>query len=57
MSETTAAPSGELENTIYMDIPRGRVVIQLFPDVAPGHVERFKTLARKGSTTTLRSIA
>ena len=43
-----AARTGELDNTIYMDIPHGRVVIQLFPDVAPGHVARFKELAREG---------
>jgi peptidylprolyl isomerase len=48
MSETTAAQSGDLENTIYLDLTHGRVVIQMFPDVAPGHVERFKTLARQG---------
>jgi peptidylprolyl isomerase len=48
MSETNAAQSGELDNTIYMDIAQGRVVIQLFPDVAPSHVERFKMLAREG---------
>ena len=32
-----------LENTIYMDIKQGRVVIELFPDIAPMHVERIKT--------------
>ena len=40
--------SADLENTIYLDIKQGRVVIDLFPDVAPGHVERIKTLAREG---------
>jgi peptidylprolyl isomerase len=33
---------------IYLDLQMGRVVIQLLPDVAPGHVERIKTLARQG---------
>ena len=36
------------ENTIYLDLKQGRVVIQLFPDLAPNHVERIKTLARQG---------
>jgi len=36
------------ENTIYLDIKAGRVEIQLFPDLAPKHVERVKTLARQG---------
>ncbi len=36
------------ENTLHLDIKQGRVVIELFPDVAPGHVERIKTLTRQG---------
>ena len=36
------------ENTIFMDVPYGRVVIKLMPDVAPKHVERIKTLTREG---------
>lgn len=36
------------ENTIYMDLPAGEVVIELRPDFAPGHVERIKTLTREG---------
>ena len=38
----------DLENTIYMDLARGRVTIQLRPDLAPGHVARIKELARAG---------
>lgn len=38
----------DLENTIYMDLPKGRVVIALRPDLAPGHVNRIKELAREG---------
>jgi cyclophilin family peptidyl-prolyl cis-trans isomerase len=36
------------ENTIYMDLPNGRVVIELRPDIAPAHVNRIKELAREG---------
>ncbi|WP_349371678.1 peptidylprolyl isomerase [Salinarimonas sp.] len=36
------------ENTIVMETTKGRVVIELRPDVAPNHVERIKTLSRQG---------
>lgn len=36
------------ENTLYLDIPAGRVVIQLRPDLAPNHVARIKELVRQG---------
>ncbi|MEW5728035.1 MAG: peptidylprolyl isomerase [Pseudomonadota bacterium] len=36
------------ENTLYMDLKDGRVVIQLRPDLAPNHVARIKELARQG---------
>ena len=36
------------ENTLYLDLKYGRVVIKLRPDIAPNHVERIKTLARQG---------
>ncbi len=36
------------ENTLVMETTKGRVVIELRPDLAPKHVERIKTLARKG---------
>ena len=42
------AASPDLENEIYMDLKDGRVVIQLFPDLAPKAVARVKELARKG---------
>ncbi len=35
------------ENTLYLDVPAGRVVIQLRPDLAPGHVARIKELTRQ----------
>jgi len=43
-----SASAADLENTLYLDLKDGRVVIELYPDVAPGHVERIKTLARRG---------
>ena len=51
----TAAPSNDAnamdldpENTAYLDLEDGRVTIKLMPDIAPKHVERFKTLTREG---------
>ena len=37
------------ENTIIMETTKGKVVIQLLPDLAPGHVVRIKELAREGA--------
>ena len=36
------------ENTLILETTKGRVVIELRPDLAPKHVERIKTLARRG---------
>ncbi len=36
------------ENALLLDLEHGRVVIELLPDVAPGHVARIKELAREG---------
>ena len=38
----------DLENTIYLDLIHGRVVIKMFPDIAPNHVARIKRLTREG---------
>ncbi|HMM14772.1 MAG: peptidylprolyl isomerase [Parvibaculum sp.] len=38
----------DLENTLYLDLKDGRVVIELRPDLAPKHVARIKELARQG---------
>jgi len=35
------------ENTVVMETTKGRVVIELRPDLAPKHVERIKQLARE----------
>ncbi len=37
------------ESILVIDTNKGRVVVELIPEVAPGHVERLKVLARKGA--------
>lgn len=52
MSETgssAALPSGaDPQNTLILETTPGRIVIKLRTDVAPGHAERLKQLARDG---------
>jgi peptidylprolyl isomerase len=36
------------ENTLFMDLRTGRVIIEMRPDIAPKHVERIKQLTRQG---------
>jgi peptidyl-prolyl cis-trans isomerase B (cyclophilin B) len=36
------------ENTLVLETTKGKVLIELRPDLAPLHVERIKTLARQG---------
>ena len=38
----------DLENALYMDLPGGRVVIELAPTFAPNHARNIKALAREG---------
>ena len=38
----------EYENVVYMKLKDGMVVIELFPDKAPKHVEQIKRLIRQG---------
>jgi peptidylprolyl isomerase len=38
----------DLENTLYLEVPAGRVVIEMRPDLAPNHVAQIKALARRG---------
>ncbi|MEC7396681.1 MAG: peptidylprolyl isomerase [Pseudomonadota bacterium] len=45
MNDTEAA---DLENTIYLELKDGRVVIELLPELAPNHVKRIKQLSRAG---------
>jgi cyclophilin family peptidyl-prolyl cis-trans isomerase len=44
-SKSTSA--ADLENTLYMDLKDGRVVIEMRPDLAPKHVKRIKELVRQ----------
>src|SRR5918993_113448 len=37
------------ENALIMETTKGNVVIEMFPDLAPGHVGRIKELAREGA--------
>ena len=37
-----------MEDTIYLDLASGRVVIELRPDLAPDHCAHIKALARRG---------
>ncbi|MBA4337501.1 peptidylprolyl isomerase [Hyphomonas sp.] len=38
----------DLENTLLLETSKGTVKIALRPDLAPGHVNRIKELAREG---------
>lgn len=44
----TGANAADPENTLYMELENGRVVIEMLPDVAPNHVARIKELVREG---------
>ena len=42
------ASAMDKENTLYIDLKDGRVVIEMRPDLAPNHVAQIKKLAREG---------
>ena len=42
------AMAADLENTLYMDVPAGRVVIEMRPNLAPATVAQIKALVRQG---------
>lgn len=44
---SSPASARDLENTLYLDLKDGRVVIELLPAKAPDTVARIKELARK----------
>lgn len=46
MTNAPGAAAVEDENTLYMNLKDGRVVIQMRPEVAPKHVARIKELVR-----------
>ena len=48
MNATAAMAEATPENTLWLDLKDGRVVIELRPDLAPKHVERIKELVRNG---------
>ena len=43
----TSVQAADLENTLYLDLTYGRVVIEMRPDLAPNHVKRIKELVRQ----------
>lgn len=47
-SSTNQVKEMDLENTLYLELKDGRVVIELRPDLAPKHVARIKELTREG---------
>jgi len=44
----TQAVGADLEDTLYLELDGGRVVIEMRPDLAPNHVARIKELVRQG---------
>src|SRR6201982_2275396 len=42
------AMAADFEKTLYMDMPAGRVVIEMRPDLAPETVAQIKALVRRG---------
>jgi peptidylprolyl isomerase len=48
LATSTARAASDPENTLYLDLKDGRVVIEMRPDLAPKHVARIKALTRKG---------
>lgn len=48
LSFSAQAADYDKENTLFLDLKDGRVVIKMRPDIAPKHVERVKKLAREG---------
>lgn len=48
LSGDKMAEAADLENTLYIDLKYGRVVVELLPELAPNHVKRIKKLARNG---------
>jgi peptidylprolyl isomerase len=47
-AQTADVRAPDPENTLVIETTKGRIVAELSPQVAPRHVERIKTLARRG---------
>ena len=47
LNASASARAADLENTLYLTLKTGRVVIDLLPQKAPNHVARIKELARQ----------
>lgn len=47
-AQATTPAIADAENTLYLDLKDGRVVIELLPNLAPKHVARVKELTRQG---------
>ena len=45
---TDESKAADPENTLYLDLKDGRVVIEMRPDLAPAHVARIRELVREG---------
>ena len=44
----SGARAASPDNTLYLDLRDGRIVIELRPDLAPKHVQRIKKLVKEG---------
>lgn len=45
---SSATEVSDPDNTLVMELKDGTVLIEMYPDVAPHHVERIKDLVRQG---------
>ncbi len=48
VAQATTPAVADPENTLYLDLKDGRVVIEMLPNLAPKHVARIKELTRQG---------
>jgi len=48
LAQAGTVSAADKENTLYIDLKDGRVVIEMRPDLAPKHVAQIKKLAREG---------
>ena len=52
LADVQSAPdnwrSVDLENVVIMDTSKGEIIFELLPEIAPVHVEQFKTYVRSG---------